>query len=59
MNTLNDKKNDWFDQFGGYIIPAGIVTVVAGFGVSRIINSWGLASLIPLGLVVVLLLDLP
>ena len=51
MNTLNnEKKNDWLDQFGGYIILAGIVTVVAGFGVSRILNSWGLASLIPMGI---------
>ncbi|HEY4482536.1 MAG TPA: GldG family protein [Candidatus Brocadiaceae bacterium] len=50
MNTLNnEKKNDWLDQFGGYIILAGIVTVVAGFGVSRILNAWGLASLIPVG----------
>jgi len=50
MNTLNNKKkNDWLDQFGGYIILAGIITVVAGFGVSRILNAWGLASLIPVG----------
>src|SRR3990170_6832759 len=50
MTTLNnEKKNDWLDQFGGYIILAGIVTVVAGFGVSRILNAWGLASLIPVG----------
>ena len=49
MNTLNDKKNDWLDQFGGYIILAGIVAVIAGFGVSRILNAWGLASLIPVG----------
>ena len=50
MNTLNDKKNDWFDQFSGYIILAGIIAVIAGFGVSRIFNSWGLASFIPMGL---------
>ena len=50
MNTLNDKNNDWLDQFGGYIILAGIVAVIAGFGVSRILNSWGLTSLIPLGI---------
>src|SRR3972149_4866387 len=50
MNTLNNKKkNDWLDQFGGYIILAGIVTVVAGFGVSRILNAWALASRGPVG----------
>ena len=36
MNALNKKKNDWFDQFSGYIILAGIIAVVAGFGISRI-----------------------
>lgn len=50
MNTLNNKKNDWLDLFGGYIILAGIIAVVAGFGVSRIFNSWGLSSLVPIGI---------
>ncbi len=50
MSTLNKKKNNWFDQFSGYIILAGIIAVVAGFGVSRIFNSWGLSSLIPIGI---------
>ena len=49
MNTLNEKKNTWFDQFSGYIILAGIISVIAGFGVSRIFNSWGLSSFIPMG----------
>ena len=49
MNTLNRKKNDWFEQASGYIILAGIIAVVAGFGVSRIFNSWGVSSLIPIG----------
>lgn len=49
MITLNEKKNDWFEQFSGYIILAGIIAVVAGFGTSRIFNSWGLSSLIPIG----------
>ena len=43
------KKNDWFDLFGGYVILAGIVAVVAGFGISRILNGWGFSSLIPMG----------
>jgi len=49
MSALNKKKNDWFDQFSGYIILAGIIAVVAGFGISRIFNSWGLSSFIPVG----------
>jgi len=49
MNTLNEKKNNRFDQFSGYIILAGIISVIAGFGVSRIFNSWGLSSFIPMG----------
>ena len=49
MNALNKKKNDWFDQFSGYIILAGIIAVVAGFGISRIFDSWGLSSFIPVG----------
>ena len=50
MNTLNEKKNDWLDRFGGYITLAGIIAVVAGFGVSRILNSWALASIVPIGI---------
>ena len=50
MNTLNERKNDWFDRFGGYITLAGIIAVVAGFGVSRILNSWALASILPIGI---------
>lgn len=49
MSTLNEKKSDWLDQFGGYIVLAGIIAVVAGFGASRIFNTWGLSSLIPVG----------
>lgn len=49
MITLNTKKNDWFEQFGGYIILAGIIAVVAGFGISRIFNSWGVSSIVPCG----------
>jgi len=49
VSSLNNKKSDWFDQFSGYIILAGIITVVAGFGVSRILNLLGLASIIPIG----------
>lgn len=49
MSTLNKKKNNWFDQFSGYIILAGIIAVIAGFGISRIFNSWGLSSFIPVG----------
>lgn len=50
MSTLNTKKNDWFEQFSGYIILAGIIAVVAGFGISRIFNSWGLSSILPVGI---------
>ncbi len=50
MSTLNKKKNNWFDQFSVYIILAGIIAVVTGFGVSRIFNSWGLPSLLPIGI---------
>lgn len=50
MRTLNKKRDDWFDQFSGYIILAGIIAVVAGFGISRILNAWGLSSLIPMGI---------
>lgn len=50
MSTLNKKKNNRFDQFSGYIILAGIIAVIAGFGISRIFNSWGLSSLIPIGI---------
>jgi len=41
MSTVNKKKNDWFDQANGYIILAGIIAVVAGFGTSRIFDSLG------------------
>ncbi len=50
MSALNGKKKDWFDQFSGYIILAGIIAVVAGFGISRIFNSWGTSSFIPIGI---------
>ena len=50
MSTLNEKRNDWIDRFGGYIILAGIVAVIAAFGVSRIRNGWGLPSLVPMGI---------
>ncbi|TLD41900.1 MAG: Mucin 2 precursor [Candidatus Jettenia ecosi] len=50
MRTLNKKRDDWFNQFSGYIILAGIIAVVAGFGISRILNAWGLSSLIPMGI---------
>jgi len=49
MKTLNEKKNDWLELIGGYIILAGILAVVAGFVISRISNGWGLSSLIPAG----------
>lgn len=49
MSALNKKKNDWFEQVCGYIILAGIIAVIAGFGISRIFNSWGISSLIPMG----------
>lgn len=50
MSALSEKKNDWFDLFGGYVILAGIVAVVAGFGISRILNGWGISSLITMGI---------
>lgn len=49
MSALNKKKNDWFEQVCGYIILAGIIAVIAGFGISRIFNSWGISSLVPMG----------
>ncbi|MEK7288964.1 MAG: Gldg family protein, partial [Planctomycetota bacterium] len=49
MSALREKKKDWFDLFGGYVILAGVVAVVAGFGISRIFNAWGFSSLIPVG----------
>ncbi|MCF6157045.1 MAG: hypothetical protein E3K32_00420 [wastewater metagenome] len=48
MSTL--KKNDWFDKFCVYIILAGIIAVIAGFGISRIFNAWGLSSIVPMGI---------
>lgn len=50
MSALREKKKDWFDLFSGYIILAGIVAAVAGFGISRIFNAWGLPSLILVGI---------
>lgn len=44
------KKNNWFDRFSGYIILAGIIAVIAGFGISRILNAWGPSSFIPMGI---------
>jgi len=49
MNTVGNKKRDWFDLYSGYIILAGIIAVISGFGVSRILNDWNISSLIPIG----------
>lgn len=43
------KKNDWFSKSTGYIILAGILAIITGFGISRIFNTWGLSSLILVG----------
>lgn len=44
------KKNGWFDKSSGYIILAGIIAILTGFGISRIFNAWGLTSLILTGI---------
>ncbi|MDR4509963.1 MAG: GldG family protein [Candidatus Brocadiaceae bacterium] len=51
MSTVHEKnRKDWFDLYSGYIILAGIVAVVAGFGVSRIFDSWGFSAILPIGI---------
>jgi len=59
MSTVNKNKKNWFDMYNGYIILAAIIAVVAGFGVSRILDTWSLASLLPVGIggVVVIVLS--
>ncbi|WP_169703958.1 hypothetical protein [Candidatus Kuenenia stuttgartiensis] len=47
---MSDKKKDWIDLYSGYIILAGIIAAISGFGLSRILNGWSVPSVVPTGI---------
>lgn len=50
MSAVSYKKKDWIDLYSGYIILAGIIAAISGFGLSRILDGWSVSSVAPTGI---------